>query len=227
MITIPADQGKQRRIHVVYNQLRMDDLDPRRQGYTQGSGLGEALVPPVRVGECEVSLHRQVRPDPLWALMEQDQQDEGPVKWYLFSFPDETDDDPQGEPSEQVFSAPRGEVPEALREVWGDRPTTPPPPTIGGVVSVTVCPDGSISQGGPVPFGVSGTICEGGTAVHGPLPKDAVSVEANAGEESVPVHVGQGVFLTAVSSGVDLTIIFRDPQGDIVEERHMQDGWLD
>lgn len=140
--------------------------------------------------------------------------------------PDETDDDPQGEPSEHVFSAPRGEIPDALRKGWGDRPTLPPP-TIGGVVEVTVCPDGSVSQGESVPFGVSTTTYAGGTAVHGPLPDGAVSVEAIAGEESVPVHVGQGVFLTAVHSDVDLTIIFRDPQGDVVGERHRVDGWLD
>lgn len=212
---------------MVYNQHSVDDLDLRRQAYIEGSGLGEALVPPVRVGECEVSLHQQIEVDPVWALMEQDQQDSGPVKWYLFSSPDETDDDPYGEPSVQEFSAPRGELPEALREGWGDRLAIPPPPTIGDVVDVMVCPDGSISQGGSVPFGVSATICEDGTAIHGPLPDGVVSVEAIAGEGSVPVHVGQGVFLTVVPSSVDLTIIFKGPQGDVIGERHMADGWLD
>lgn len=206
----------------------MDDLDLLRQEHIERSGLGEALLPPVRVGDCEVSLHRQVVPNPLETQMEQVQQDGGPVKWYLFSSPDETDDDPQGEPSDTVFGGPRGEVPEGVREAMTDLPSfTPPRTPIGSVVEVTVCLDGRVSQGSSVPYDVGATICEGGAVVHGPLPAGAVSVEAIAGEDSIPVHVGQGVFLTAVHGDVDLTLIFRGPQGDIIDQRHMQGGWPD
>ncbi len=202
------------------------DLEGLRRRHIESSGLGEALLPPVRVGECEVSLHRQIGADPVWALMGQDYQDDSPVKWYLLSFPDEADDDQQGEPSEQVFSSPRGVVPEALREVWGDHPATPPSPAIGDIWAVTVCAERSVDQGGPVGAGVGFTSGENGVAMYGVLPPSAASIEATAGDEAIPVHVGHGLFLAAIPPGVDITVIFRGAPGQVLEEQRLDGDWL-
>ncbi len=203
----------------------MNDLEQQRQEYIRHSGLGEAIVGPVRVGDCEVSLHRQVGPDLTWSLIEQEQNQDGLSEWFVIS--DEPDDDPQGESSTQTFSSLRSEWPEPLREEMGDRP--PPmlqPPAIGSVSAMSVCPDGSISQGGPVKTSLGASSWESGSAIHGVLPPGAVSVELTAGEEGVPIHVGQGLFLAAVPPGVGVTLIFRGPQGEVLGELHVEAEWL-
>ncbi len=203
----------------------MDDLEQQRQEYLRHSGLGEAILSPVRVGNCEVSLHRQVGSDSTWALIEQEQNQHGVSEWFVIS--DEPDDDLQSESSTRTFSSPQGEWPESLREEMGDRP--PPmlhPPAIGSVSTVTVCPDGSISQGGPVKTSLGASSWESGSAIHGVLPPRAVSVEVTTDEEAIPVHVGQGLFLAAMPPGVDVTLIFRGLQGEVLEEIHVETEWL-
>ncbi len=58
------------------------------------------------------------------------------------------------------------------------------------------------------------------------LPPGAVSVEVTTDEEAIPVHVGQGLFLAAVPPGVDVTLIFRGMQGEVLDERHIEAEWL-
>ncbi len=187
--------------------------------------MGQAILPPVRVGNCEVSLHRQVGPDLTWSLIEQEQNQDGVSEWFGVS--DEPDDSVQCESPSQGFSSRTAGWPERPRTEIGDR--SPPmlrSPTIGSVSTVTVCPGGSISQGGPVKTSLGATSWESGSAIHGVLPPGAVSVEVTMNEEAIPVHIGQGLFLAAVRLGADVTVIFRGLQGDILEERHIESEWL-
>ncbi len=186
----------------------MEDLEQRRQQYIRSSGLGEAILPPVRVGDCELSLHRQVVSDPTYDIAQQQQDEDFSVSWR--GFPEE------------------GELADAMKQELSDRLRTvlTTSPAIGSVSAVSVCPDGSVSQGGLVEEAMGGTSSESGAAIHGPLPAGAVSVEVMVGEETIPVHVGQGLFLAAVPPGAEVTIIFKGPQSEIIEEHHIEAGWL-
>ncbi len=212
-----------------YQQVQergVDDLEQRRHQYIRSSGLGETLLPPVRVGHCEVSLHRQTDADPTWSLVEQEQPQGSPMKWFVFS--DEADDTSQSEPSVQTFRSQPGEWPESLREEMGDLP--PPrlePPAIGDIWAVTICPDGNISQGGPVDVGLGFTSWESGAAIYGLLPPGAESIRVTRGEEAIPVHVRQGLFLAAIPTGADVTVTFRGPQGQILEEHRLEADWIE
>lgn len=65
-----------------------------------------------------------------------------------------------------------------------------------------------------------------GMAMYGMLLAGAASIEATAGDEAIPVHVGNGLFLAAIPPGVDVTVIFRGPQGEVLEEQRFDDDWL-
>ncbi len=203
----------------------MDDLEQRRHQYIRSSGLGETLLPPVRVGHCEVSLHRQADADPAWSLVEQDQPQGSPMKWFVFS--DEADDTSKREPSVQTFRSQLGEWPESLREEMGDLPSPmPSPPGIRDIWAVTICPEESISQGGPVDVGVGFTSLESGTVIYGLLPAGAESIQVTRGEEAIPVQVGQGLFLAAIPTGADVTVTFRGPHAQILEQHRLEAEWL-
>lgn len=143
------------------------------------------------------------------------------------SLPYETDDDPQGEPSEQVFSAPRGEVPEALQDEMIDSPfPTPPRPAIGDIWEVTICPDGRGDQGGPVTVGAGFSSWDNGVTMNGMLLPGAASIEVTAGGEAIPVRMKEGLFLAAIPKGMDVAVIFRGSQGQVLEEQRYDGDWL-
>ena len=53
----------------------VSELELERQSYLKQSGLGEALLPPVRLGNCEVSLHRQEVENPTIAVLREEEDE--------------------------------------------------------------------------------------------------------------------------------------------------------
>lgn len=206
-------------MHLVYNQQSMDDLEQRRQEYLSYAGLREPILPPVHIGDCEVSLHRRVGPDPLWSIM-QEQYSGGLVKWYVISDP--PDDEPQGKPSVQILSSRHGEVPDSLREEMGDTPLPrPPTPTIGDVELVTACLEGSVNHTGGVGEGTGCITFDDGVALYGVMPERGETVEVDVDGQRVPVHVASKFYLAATPTRSEITIAFRDREGRVVDEHHL------